>query len=44
MKNASDNANEIAEDLDFTYNHLRQASITAQILEIAGAAEAFAKE
>ncbi len=40
MKNATDNANELIEDLTLTYNSIRQNSITNQIAEIAGAAEA----
>ncbi len=35
MRNATDNAKEIADDLEFTYNQLRQAKITREILEIA---------
>jgi F-type H+-transporting ATPase subunit gamma len=39
MKNATDNANELIEDLTLAYNKARQASITTQILEVvAGAA------
>lgn len=38
MKNASDNAGELKDDLTLTYNQLRQASITAQIAEIAAGA------
>jgi F-type H+-transporting ATPase subunit gamma len=39
MKNATDNANELVDDLTLTYNKVRQASITTQILEVvAGAA------
>lgn len=38
MKNATDNASELAADLTLTYNKARQAAITTQILEvIAGA-------
>ncbi|MDQ2906097.1 MAG: ATP synthase F1 subunit gamma [Chloroflexota bacterium] len=40
MKNATDNANDLIQDLTLTYNKARQASITAQILEVvAGAGE-----
>ena len=40
MKNATDNANELVQDLTLTYNKARQAAITTQILEIvAGAGE-----
>jgi F-type H+-transporting ATPase subunit gamma len=34
MKNATDNANELVQDLTLTYNKARQAAITTQILEI----------
>lgn len=40
MKNATDNANELLQDLTLTYNKARQAAITTQILEIVGGAEA----
>jgi F-type H+-transporting ATPase subunit gamma len=40
MKNATDNANELVDDLTLTYNKARQAAITTQILEVvAGASE-----
>lgn len=40
MKNATDNANDLVQDLTLTYNKARQTSITTQILEvIAGAGE-----
>ena len=40
MKNASDNAKELVQDLTLTYNKARQAAITNQILEVvAGAGE-----
>jgi F-type H+-transporting ATPase subunit gamma len=40
MKNATDNANELVDDLTLAYNKARQASITTQILEVvAGAGE-----
>ncbi len=40
MKNATDNANELVQDLTLTYNKARQAAITTQILEVvAGAGE-----
>ncbi len=40
MKNATDNANELIQDLTLTYNKARQTSITTQILEVvAGAGE-----
>ncbi len=39
MKNATDNANALVQDLNLTYNKARQAAITNQILEVvAGAA------
>jgi F-type H+-transporting ATPase subunit gamma len=34
MKNATDNANELLDDLTLTYNKARQAAITTQILEV----------
>ncbi|MBI2020574.1 ATP synthase F1 subunit gamma [Candidatus Daviesbacteria bacterium] len=34
MKNATDNAKELVEDLNLTYNQTRQASITTELLEI----------
>ncbi len=40
MKNATDNANEIIDDLNLAYNTARQASITQEIAEITGGAEA----
>jgi len=40
MHQATDNATELLKDLKLTYNKARQASITNEILEIAGAAEA----
>lgn len=42
MKNASDNANEIIDDLTLAFNTARQASITQEIAEITGGAEAIA--
>lgn len=42
MKNASDNASEIIDDLTLAYNTARQASITQEIAEIVGGAEAIA--
>ncbi len=40
MKNATDNANELVQDLTLTYNKARQAAITTQILEVvAGSGE-----
>lgn len=40
MKNASDNANDIIDDLTLAYNTARQAAITQEIAEIVGGAEA----
>jgi F-type H+-transporting ATPase subunit gamma len=40
MKNATDNANELVQDLTLTYNKARQAAITTQILEVVGGANA----
>ena len=40
MKNATDSANELLDDLTLTYNKARQASITMQILEVVSGAEA----
>lgn len=40
MKNATDNANELIQDLTLTYNKARQASITTEILEVVGGAQA----
>ena len=40
MKNATDNANDLIQDLTLTYNKARQASITTQILEIVSGAAA----
>lgn len=36
MKNATDNAEDLIDDLTLEYNKLRQASITQELLEIAG--------
>lgn len=40
MKNASDNASELIDDLSLEYNRARQAAITQQITEIVGGATA----
>ena len=40
MKNATDSASDLLEDLKLTYNKARQASITTQILEVVSGAEA----
>ncbi len=36
MKNATDNAESLIEDLTLEYNKLRQGNITRELLEIAG--------
>ncbi|RME06895.1 MAG: ATP synthase F1 subunit gamma [Anaerolineae bacterium] len=43
MKNATDNATELAAALQLQYNKARQQSITSEMLDIAGGAEALAK-
>ncbi len=40
MKNATDNAGDIIEDLTLAFNNARQASITQELAEISGGAEA----
>ncbi len=40
MKNASDNATEMIDDLSLQYNRARQAAITQQITEIVGGSAA----
>jgi F-type H+-transporting ATPase subunit gamma len=40
MRNASDNAAALVEDLTLVYNKARQAAITAEILDIVGGTEA----
>lgn len=40
MKNATDNANELIDDLTLAYNKARQTSITTQILEVVAGASA----
>ena len=40
MHMATDNAEELIKDLQLDYNKARQASITTEILEIVGGAEA----
>ena len=42
MRNATENANELIEDLTLLYNKARQESITREILDIAGGAAALA--
>jgi F-type H+-transporting ATPase subunit gamma len=43
MENATHNANELIKNLDLAYNKARQASITKEMLEIVGGAEALKK-
>lgn len=43
MRNATNNAKDLASDLTLTYNRARQESITKEMLDIAGGAEALAK-
>ena len=38
MRNATDNANEMIEDLTLIYNKARQELITTELLDIAGGA------
>jgi len=40
MKNATDNAGDLIEDLELTYNGLRQSAITGELLDIASGAAA----
>ena len=39
MENATDNANEILAKLSLTYNRVRQAAITNELIEIVSGAE-----
>ena len=43
MKNASDNAKELTDELSIVYNRVRQEQITTEILEITGGARALAQ-
>ena len=43
MRNATDNANELLDDLTVTFNRARQEAITREMLDIAGGAEALSK-
>jgi F-type H+-transporting ATPase subunit gamma len=43
MRNATENANELVQDLTLTYNRARQEAITREMLDIAGGAEALGK-
>jgi F-type H+-transporting ATPase subunit gamma len=44
MRNATENANELLDDLTLTYNRARQEAITKEMLDIVGGAEALTKE
>jgi F-type H+-transporting ATPase subunit gamma len=43
MRNATENANELIDDLSLVYNKARQDTITKELLDIAGGAEALAQ-
>jgi len=43
MKNATDNASDLADALQLEYNKARQQAITSELLDIAGGAEAISK-
>jgi F-type H+-transporting ATPase subunit gamma len=43
MDNATKNCKEMVEDLTLIYNKARQASITAELMDIVGGAEALKK-
>jgi F-type H+-transporting ATPase subunit gamma len=40
MKNATDNAEDLIDDLTLSYNKIRQANITREMIEIASGAQA----
>jgi F-type H+-transporting ATPase subunit gamma len=44
MRNATENAMELLDDLTLTFNRARQEAITMEMLDIAGGAEALAKK
>jgi F-type H+-transporting ATPase subunit gamma len=44
MRNATENANALVDDLTLSYNKARQLAITSEMLDIVGGAEALAKE
>jgi F-type H+-transporting ATPase subunit gamma len=44
MKNATDNATDLADALQLEYNKARQQAITGELLDIAGGAEAVSKQ
>jgi F-type H+-transporting ATPase subunit gamma len=43
MRNATDNANDLVQNLRLAYNKARQQGITNDLLDIAGGAEALAQ-
>jgi F-type H+-transporting ATPase subunit gamma len=43
MRSATENADELLDDLTLTYNRARQEAITKEMLDIAGGAEALTK-
>jgi F-type H+-transporting ATPase subunit gamma len=43
MRSATENANELLDDLTLTYNRARQETITKEMLDIAGGAEALTR-
>jgi F-type H+-transporting ATPase subunit gamma len=43
MRNATDNANALVDDLTLSYNKARQLAITSEMLDIVGGAEALAQ-
>ncbi len=43
MRNATENAESLTQDLQLTYNKARQRAITREIVDIAGGAEALAQ-
>ncbi len=43
MRNATENADALTQDLQLTYNKVRQQSITSEIMDIAGGAEALVR-
>ena len=44
MRNATENANALVDDLTLSYNKARQLAITSEMLDIVGGAEALAQE
>jgi F-type H+-transporting ATPase subunit gamma len=42
MRNATENANELIQELTLMYNKARQESVTAELLDISGGAAALA--